>query len=200
MVQLGCTCETEDIPIPVRCLQLCATNEQDAYAWVRRNWVWHRVQKLFRGSLITRTATSRYMSMQQVAQGIVWVWGENGPDAALESLLSKPALVSALEDKEGIKSGRVVPGALVQRDLAYSWDTFMENIMVRAGFLPRAQVGCCCCILPRGNDNGETFLLFLLPQKLDVASDYVEQKCQQLKPIVLTQHADSKESTQSKNI
>lgn len=89
---------------------------------------------MFRGSLVTTTATSRSMSMQQVAQGIVWVWGENGPDAALESLLSKPALVSALEDTEGIKSGRVVPGALVQRDLAYSWDTFMENIMVRAGF------------------------------------------------------------------
>lgn len=62
----------------------------------------------------------------------MWVWGENGPDAVLESLLSKPALVAALEDKEGIQSGRVVPGALVQRDLAYSWDTFMENIMVRA--------------------------------------------------------------------
>lgn len=67
----------------------------------------------------------------------MWVWSENGPDAMLESLLSKPALVSALEDKDGIKSGRVVPGALVQRDLAYSWDTFMENIMVRPGFLSR---------------------------------------------------------------
>lgn len=63
----------------------------------------------------------------------MWVWGDNGPDAVLESLLSQPALVSALEDKEGIKSGRVIPGALTQRDLAYSWDTFMENIMVRSG-------------------------------------------------------------------
>eukprot|EP00903_Cladosiphon_okamuranus_P017658 g16261.t1 len=65
----------------------------------------------------------------QVAQGIVWVWGENGPDAVLESLLTKPALVSALEDKEGIKTGKVLPGALMMRDVAYSWDTFMENIM-----------------------------------------------------------------------
>ncbi|CAN0162824.1 unnamed protein product [Ectocarpus sp. 12 AP-2014] len=65
----------------------------------------------------------------QVAQDMVWVWGENGPDAVLESLLTKPALVSALEDKEGIKSGRVVPGVVTQRDLAYSWETFWENVM-----------------------------------------------------------------------
>ncbi|CAM9184538.1 unnamed protein product [Scytosiphon promiscuus] len=65
----------------------------------------------------------------QVAQEIVWVWADNGPDAVLESLLTKPALVSALEDKEGIKSGKVLPGRLTQRDLAYGWDTFFENIM-----------------------------------------------------------------------
>lgn len=72
-----------------------------------------------------------YVCSKQVAQDMVWVWGENGPDAVLESLLTKPALVSALEDKEGIKSGRVVPGVVTQRDLAYSWETFWENVMVR---------------------------------------------------------------------
>lgn len=72
-----------------------------------------------------------YVCSKQVAQDMVWVWAENGPDAVLESLLTKPALVSALEDKEGIKSGRVVPGVVTQRDLAYSWETFWENVMVR---------------------------------------------------------------------
>ncbi|CAM9255533.1 unnamed protein product, partial [Hapterophycus canaliculatus] len=65
----------------------------------------------------------------QVAQEIVWVWADNGPDAVLESLLTEPALVSTLEDKEGIKSGKVVPGRWTQRDLAYGWDTFLENVL-----------------------------------------------------------------------
>lgn len=66
----------------------------------------------------------------QVAQDMVWVWADNGGDAGIESALTTPALIPELSDVEGIKSGRVIPGAVSQRDLAYGWDTFMENIMV----------------------------------------------------------------------
>ncbi len=60
---------------------------------------------------------------------MVWVWPDNGPDAVLESLLSQPTLIPGLEDEEGIKTGRITPGALSQRDLAYSWDFFIENVL-----------------------------------------------------------------------
>lgn len=67
----------------------------------------------------------------QVNQDLIWVWGESGSDAGLESALSNPPLIAELEDTEGIKSGTVLPGAVSRRDLAYGWDTFLENIMVR---------------------------------------------------------------------
>ncbi|CAM9176121.1 unnamed protein product [Ectocarpus sp. 13 AM-2016] len=65
----------------------------------------------------------------QVAQGMVWVWGENGPDAGLESTLTPAQLIPDLDDKEGIESGRVKLASVGQNDLAYGWDTFMENVV-----------------------------------------------------------------------
>ena len=56
---------------------------------------------------------------------MIWVWGENGPDAALESALASPALVPELEDKELLESGTVIDGGAKHDDLAYGWDTFM---------------------------------------------------------------------------
>lgn len=72
---------------------------------------------------------------------MIWVWGENGPDAALESALTPAQLVPDLNDEEGLKSGRVNPANVVQNDLQYGWDTFMENILV----------GCdvCVCVYVR---------------------------------------------------
>lgn len=66
----------------------------------------------------------------KVAQDIIWVWAENGPDAGLESALAMPALIPDLSDVEGLKSGRVVPAPIGHRDLAYGWDTFVENVVV----------------------------------------------------------------------
>ncbi|CAN0539734.1 unnamed protein product, partial [Scytosiphon promiscuus] len=66
----------------------------------------------------------------QVAQDLIWVWGENGPDAGLESALTQPALIPELSD-----SGRIVPAPVGHRDLPYGWDTFMENVLV-SGFVP----------------------------------------------------------------
>ncbi|CAM9702713.1 unnamed protein product, partial [Laminaria digitata] len=65
----------------------------------------------------------------QVAQGLIWVWGENGPDAGLESAVTPAQLVPELDDAEGIESGRVITGTLYQRDLPYAWETFMENVL-----------------------------------------------------------------------
>ena len=59
-----------------------------------------------------------------MAQDIIWVWGENGPDAALESAMSSPALPEMPPGKKLLK------GAIAQRDLPYGWDVFMENVMV----------------------------------------------------------------------
>eukprot|EP00904_Undaria_pinnatifida_P002163 jgi/Undpi1/11948/HiC_scaffold_4.g01647.m1 len=65
----------------------------------------------------------------QVAQGIIWVWGENGPDAVLESAVTSPPLIAELNDAEAVASGRVTAGAIYQRDLPYSWETFLENVV-----------------------------------------------------------------------
>ncbi|CAN0352871.1 unnamed protein product, partial [Hapterophycus canaliculatus] len=67
----------------------------------------------------------------QVAQDIIWVWGENGPDAELESALTPAQLVPDLNDKEGLKSGKVEAANIGMNDLAYGWDTLMENLLVR---------------------------------------------------------------------
>ncbi|CAM9591100.1 unnamed protein product [Scytosiphon promiscuus] len=65
----------------------------------------------------------------QVAQDIIWVWGENGPDAALESALTPAHLVPELEDKEGLKSGKVQLANIGMNEVSYGWDTLMENLV-----------------------------------------------------------------------
>ncbi|CAM9919816.1 unnamed protein product [Ectocarpus sp. 12 AP-2014] len=65
----------------------------------------------------------------QVAQDIIWVWAENGPDAGLESMLTPPRLLPELDDEEGLASGRVVPQGVQHTDLAYGWDTMIENLV-----------------------------------------------------------------------
>ena len=67
----------------------------------------------------------------QVAQGLIWVWGENSLNAGLESAVTPAPLIPELDDVEGIESGRVNTGAVYQRDLPYAWETFMENVLVR---------------------------------------------------------------------
>lgn len=68
----------------------------------------------------------------QVAQDIIWVWGDNGPDAGLESAVSPAALIPVLEDAEVVESGRVSTGSIYQRDVPYAWETFVENFLVRS--------------------------------------------------------------------
>lgn len=68
----------------------------------------------------------------QVAQDLIWVWGENGPDAGLESAVTPVPLVPVLDDTGVVDSGRVSTGAIYQRDLPYAWETFMENFLVRS--------------------------------------------------------------------
>lgn len=69
-------------------------------------------------------------TVPQVAQDMIWVWGENGPDAVLESAINPPVLIPELNDEEAIKSGRVTAGSVLQRDLPYAWETFVENVVV----------------------------------------------------------------------
>lgn len=67
----------------------------------------------------------------QVAQDLIWVWGENGPDAALESALTPARLIPELDDEEGLESGRAQTANIGMSNLAYGWDTLMENLLVR---------------------------------------------------------------------
>lgn len=92
------------------------------------------------GDLIPKVPSAHHAMSKQVAQGIIWVWGEAGRDAQLESALSPPPLVPELADKELMDSGRVSMLPLTQRDLPYGWDTLMENFVVRGDppFFPRA--------------------------------------------------------------
>mmetsp|Transcript_7200 Transcript_7200/g.26473 ORF Transcript_7200/g.26473 Transcript_7200/m.26473 type:complete len:590 (-) Transcript_7200:118-1887(-) len=55
--------------------------------------------------------------------GLLWVWGENGPDAMLESLSTAPNIVPQLNDKEGWP----LRNTWLQRDLPYGMDSFFEN-------------------------------------------------------------------------
>lgn len=80
---------------------------------------------------LTVKTTEIHLSLcLQVAQGLIWVWGENGVDAGLESAVTPAPLVPELDDTEGIESGRIDTGSIYQRDLPYSWETFMENVLV----------------------------------------------------------------------
>ena len=64
-----------------------------------------------------------------VAQGLVWAWGESGPEAEIESAMTPPLLVPEID---GIgKSGRAACGGFRNhwqvRDLPYGWNAFFEN-------------------------------------------------------------------------
>lgn len=75
---------------------------------------------------------AQFVGMLQVAQDLIWVWAENGPDAGLESTLTPPLLLPALADAKAVEDGRVLPQPVGHRDVAYGWDTLMENIVVGA--------------------------------------------------------------------
>lgn len=70
------------------------------------------------------------MLVVQVAQEMIWVWGDAGPNAVFESALTMPALVPALDDKRLVDAGLVGAMAIAHRDMAYGWDTLMENLVV----------------------------------------------------------------------
>lgn len=74
------------------------------------------------------------------------MWGDNGPDAGLESALNQPALIPELSDAEGLESGRIVAAPVGHRDLPYGWDTFMENVLVSClGYVSCSFFFLCCC-------------------------------------------------------
>ncbi len=60
----------------------------------------------------------------QEAQGLLWVWAEPGEIAQQESHLQSPRLIPELEER----SAKVVKKFWNIRDLAYSWDFFIENV------------------------------------------------------------------------
>lgn len=83
------------------------------------------------------------------------MWGENGQGAGLESALSPLPLIPELGDTEGLESGRVTACPFYQRDLPYSWETFLENVMVSLNVVcARASV-----------DPGVTVIMFSTPRK-----------------------------------
>ena len=71
---------------------------------------------------------------------MIWVWADNGRDAPLESAIVPVARIPELDDDEAIKSGRVTVGSVLQRDLPYAWETFMENVVVSTTVLPHKDV------------------------------------------------------------
>lgn len=58
-------------------------------------------------------------------QGLLWVWGESGNQAQVESESRKPRLIPELEEQ----SDRVIESFWYQRDLPFGWDFYMENVM-----------------------------------------------------------------------
>ncbi|MBV6621969.1 MAG: Rieske 2Fe-2S domain-containing protein [Rivularia sp. (in: Bacteria)] len=60
----------------------------------------------------------------QVCQGLLWVWGESGETAKLESQLRSPRIVPELDDT----SDKIIKLFWNIRDLPYGWDYFMENV------------------------------------------------------------------------
>jgi len=61
----------------------------------------------------------------QVKQGIIWVWPDNSPEGILKSQFPEhqPFTIPELDTKEFVK------GAWVSRDLEYSYDTLVENVI-----------------------------------------------------------------------
>lgn len=67
----------------------------------------------------------------QVAQELLWIWGDNGPTSSIESKVSKPETISQLENDGFIGIAPYV------RDVAYGYDTLVENVL-DPGHLPFA--------------------------------------------------------------
>ena len=65
----------------------------------------------------------------QVAQGLIWCWGEMGlpgSNVTLEAALKPPQLIEELGDPQ--YTGRILPYKWNFRDLPYGWDFFMEAL------------------------------------------------------------------------
>lgn len=92
---------------------------------------------------------------------MVWVWGDNGPDAGLESALQSPPLVAELDDAAGLKSGQITPAALSQRDLPYGWDTLIENLVVGGWRHQGVRVLCRTVLFGRRKHNQEDLVNIL---------------------------------------
>jgi phenylpropionate dioxygenase-like ring-hydroxylating dioxygenase large terminal subunit len=58
------------------------------------------------------------------AQGLLWVWGDNGKEAQIESQQKQPAIIPELEEKDE----KIVKLFWNIRDLPYGWDYFIENV------------------------------------------------------------------------
>jgi pheophorbide a oxygenase len=80
-----------------------------------------------RGCSSFRACATTYPTVE--AQGIIWVWGESGPNAQEESDAKPPPLdkrlEAALEKEDQITY--VMP--LFQRDLPYDYQTLLENVV-----------------------------------------------------------------------
>lgn len=96
-------------------------------------------QKILQSAVVPSEAF-RGCILLQVAQGMIWVWGDNGRDAGLESALTPAALVPELIDAEALKSGKVVALSPYVRDLPYAWETLMENLVVSSLLARDAQL------------------------------------------------------------
>lgn len=60
-------------------------------------------------------------------QGIIWVWGESGPLASLESQNKEPNLIDELENP--LLKGKISPIKWSQYNLMYGWDHYFENAL-----------------------------------------------------------------------
>ncbi|CAE8645814.1 unnamed protein product, partial [Polarella glacialis] len=69
----------------------------------------------------------------RIEDGLLFVWPENGPDAALEAALKEPPLIEELHDPE--KKDKWIKFPVNIRDLELGWDVFLENAMDPAHFL-----------------------------------------------------------------
>lgn len=62
----------------------------------------------------------------QLRHGVLWVWGESSPDAALESALVEPNNPEELDDPA--MEGRAACGVWSHRDVPYGFEVAMENV------------------------------------------------------------------------
>lgn len=62
----------------------------------------------------------------QIVNGVLWVWPETGSDARIESALKEPAVYKLPDD---VDESRIWYGNYNFRELPYSLDYFMENVV-----------------------------------------------------------------------